>query len=142
MDLASERLEVGLVTRTDLFDAKARFKQAEANQIQAQNNINNDLALLKQIIGVTPEQLLPLSESAPLELPRPNDVESWVNRSLSNNIMLAITISGTGKLHRVTSNSKRAPCFPLSVWMGAIPGRIPVATPTPLPAVPIPPESP
>ena len=90
MDLASERLEVGLVTRTDLFDAKARFKQAEANQIQAQNNINNDLALLKQIIGVTPEQLLPLSESAPLELPRPNDVESWVNRSLSNNIMLAI----------------------------------------------------
>ncbi len=90
MDLASERLEVGLVTRTDLFDAKARFKQAEANQIQAQNNINNDLALLKQIIGVTPEQLLPLSESAPLELPRPNDVESWVNQSLSNNVLLAI----------------------------------------------------
>ncbi len=89
MDLASERLEVGLVTRTDLFDAKARFKQAEANEILARNNINNDIALLQQIIGTTPESLLPLSESAPLELPRPNDMDSWVDRALSNNVLLA-----------------------------------------------------
>ncbi len=90
MDLASERLEVGLVTRTDLFDAKARFKQAEANEILARNNINNDIALLQQIIGTVPQSLLPLSESAPLELPRPNDIDIWVDRALSNNVLLAI----------------------------------------------------
>lgn len=90
MDLASERLEVGLATRTDLFDAKARFKQAEANEILAGNNINNAIALLQQIIDRTPQSLLPLSESAPLELPRPNDMDIWVDRALSNNVLLAI----------------------------------------------------
>lgn len=90
LDLASERLEVGLGTRTDLFDAKARLKQAEANEIQAQNNINNDIALLKQIIDISPGQLSPLSESAPLELPQPNNMESWINQALSNNVSLAI----------------------------------------------------
>jgi outer membrane protein len=90
MDLATERLEVGLGTRTDLFDARARFKQAEANEIQAQNKINNDIALLKQIIGMPPEALAPLSESAPLELPAPNDVDAWIRKSIDQNIQLKI----------------------------------------------------
>ena len=54
---------LGLGTRTDLYDAQARFKLAESNEIKAQNKINNDIALLKQIIGQTPEALTPLSES-------------------------------------------------------------------------------
>ena len=89
MDLASERLDVGLGTRTDFFDAKARFKQAEADEIQAQNLINNEIARLKEIIGIYPEQLSTLSESAPLQLPQPNNVEDWVAQS-ANNISLAI----------------------------------------------------
>ncbi len=90
MDLASERLEVGLGTRTDLFDTRARFKLAEATAIQAQNQINNEAALLRQIIGMTPQALAPLDDSAPLELPSPNNVDAWVNRSLETNIPLQI----------------------------------------------------
>ena len=88
MDLATERLEVGLGTRTDLYDAQARFKLAVANELKAQNKINNDIALLKQIIGVTPESLTPLSEAAPLEFPSPNAVGSWIDRSLAENLEL------------------------------------------------------
>lgn len=88
MDLANERLEVGLGTRTDLYDAQARFKAAEANELKAQNKINNDIALLKQIIGITPEPLTPLSEEAPLEFPFPNAVGSWIDRSLAENLEL------------------------------------------------------
>ncbi len=88
MDLAGKRLEVGLGTRTDLFDARARFKLAEANEIQAQNQINNDIALLKQIIAITPEALSTLNDSAPLELPAPNDVDAWINRSIEHNVLL------------------------------------------------------
>ena len=90
MDLASKRLEVGLGTRTDLFDAVARLKLAEANEIQAQNQINNDIALLKQIIGMTPEALSILNDSAPLALPAPNDVEVWINRSIDHNVPLKV----------------------------------------------------
>lgn len=88
MDLANERLEVGLGTRTDLYDAQARFKLAEANEIQAQNLINNNIAQLKEIIGVTPDALKPLSDSADLGLPEPNDINSWIERSQSNNLGL------------------------------------------------------
>lgn len=90
MELASERLEVGLGTRTDLFDAKARFKLAEANEIQAQNQINTETALLRQIIGLTPEVLSTLSDSAPLEFPSPDDVNIWIRKSLDKNTPLNI----------------------------------------------------
>ena len=90
MDLARERLEVGLGTRTDLYDAQARFKLAVSDEIQARNKINNDIALLKQIIGTTPEALTPLSESAPLELPSPNNVDSWIDLSQQGNLSLTI----------------------------------------------------
>ena len=90
MDLANERLEVGLGTRSDLFEAQSRFKAAEAGEIQAQNQINNNIALLKQIIGTTPEALIPLSESAPLDLPSPNDVDHWITQSNKGNLQLNI----------------------------------------------------
>ena len=95
MDLASERLEVGLGTQTDFFDAKARFKQAEANEIRAQNVINNNIASLKQIIGVTPEALDPLSADAPLDLPEPNDIDAWVAKSLDSNVPLLVQALNT-----------------------------------------------
>jgi len=41
MDLAAERLDVGLGTRTDLFDARARFEQANADVIAVDILINN-----------------------------------------------------------------------------------------------------
>lgn len=92
MDLANKRLQAGLGTRIDLYDASARFKLAEANQIQAQNQINNDIALLKQIIGTTPEALSILNDSAPLILPDPNDVDVWINQSIEDNVALNIEI--------------------------------------------------
>ena len=86
VDLANERLQVGLGTQTDLFDAKARFSLAEASEIQAQNQINNDLAALKQIIGMSPEALSIMADSAPLKLPVPNDVDDWIKQSGAHNI--------------------------------------------------------
>ncbi len=90
MDLAQERLDVGLGTQTDLFDARARFKLAEANEIQTQNQINNDIASLKQIIGVTPEALSILNDSIPLQLPVPNDIDGWIKQAIAHNISLAM----------------------------------------------------
>ena len=88
MDLASERLDVGLGTRTDLFDAKARFQQADADVIQAQILINNAVQALKQIIGETPEALAGLRDDAPLDLPSPDDLDFWIVKSTANNLLL------------------------------------------------------
>ncbi len=90
MDLADERLEVGLGTQTDFFDAKARFKQAEADEIQAQNQINSHIAALQEMIGMTPEALAPLGADAPLVLPVPNDINAWVDQALAQNVPLLV----------------------------------------------------
>ena len=86
MDFASDRLTVGLGTRTDLFDAQARFQQAVADVIAADNRIDNAVQALKEITGNmtgdmpdgTPGDLATLSENAPLEPPEPASLEVWI----------------------------------------------------------------
>ncbi|MGI9318866.1 MAG: TolC family outer membrane protein [bacterium] len=86
MDLAEERLDVGLGTRTDLFDARARFQKADADLISADISINNARQALIEIINVTPKSVAPLADGSPLELPEPNDLDHWVGLSQSNNL--------------------------------------------------------
>ncbi len=51
MDFAQQRLEVGLGTRTDLYDAEARLAQATADVLAVHNAIDNAAQALKQITG-------------------------------------------------------------------------------------------
>ncbi len=100
MDLASERLDVGLGTRSDLFDAKARFQQAQADEIRTENLINNNIAILKEMIGVDPGEIASLSDSAPLELPFPNDMDQWVEQAMDKNLEIKIQASNV-KLSKI-----------------------------------------
>ena len=86
MDLATERLDVGLGTRTDLFDAKARFERAKADEIAAEIAINNALRQLTEITGLVPQSIANLSENSPLELPEPNNLEHWTALAKSDNL--------------------------------------------------------
>ena len=88
MDLASERLDVGLGTRTDLFDAKARFERAKADEIAAEIAINNALRQLAEITGLVPESVAELVENSPLEPPSPNNIEHWTGLARSNNLLV------------------------------------------------------
>ncbi len=86
MDLAAERLDVGLGTRTDLYDARARFQQADADLIAADIVINNARQALVEIISVTPETIASLAQNSPLDPPIPNDIDHWINLSRNNNL--------------------------------------------------------
>lgn len=90
LELAEERLEVGLGTTTDLFDAQARFSLAEAEEIEAYNLLDNARQALAELIGqVPPAPLARLKPEAPLLSPQPDDIDNWVSRALSNNLELA-----------------------------------------------------
>ncbi|MEJ2177660.1 MAG: TolC family outer membrane protein [Gammaproteobacteria bacterium] len=88
MELAEERLDVGLGTRTDLFDARARFQQADADLIEADILINNARQALIEIINVVPRSIAPLADDSPLDPPEPNDLDHWVGLSSSNNLLV------------------------------------------------------
>jgi outer membrane protein len=88
LELADERLNVGIGTQTDLYDASARFQLAEANEIEAENLIESALQSLVAIIGHQPDDLARLREDAPLDMPDPASVADWVSNALQNNPVL------------------------------------------------------
>jgi len=89
LELADERLRVGLGTTTDLFDAQARFSQAEAEDIEAVNLYQNALQELAELIGTLPPAPLDrLKPDAPLLYPQPDDIDAWVQRALEYNLEL------------------------------------------------------
>ncbi len=90
MDLASERLDVGLGTRTDLFDARARFQQADSDLITAQVLIDNSIQSLSEVTGEKVGNLATLSTTAPLDSPQPESLDAWLSQAHQNNLLLAI----------------------------------------------------
>lgn len=91
LELAEERLEVGLGTTTDLFDAQARFSIAEAEEIDAHTILENANQALAELIGHVPTTALErLKPDTPLLYPEPNDIDAWVKRALENNLQLAV----------------------------------------------------
>lgn len=85
LELAEQRLEVGLGTRTDLFDARARYENAVADAIEAEKLLDDARQVLIALIGEDVGELHPLAKSAQLIPPQPDDPEQWVARALSDN---------------------------------------------------------
>ena len=85
LELAQERLEVGLGTRTDLFDARARFEKAVADTIEAEKLLDDSRQTLIALVGEEVGDLQPLPDSVALGMPLPDDSEAWVVEALKNN---------------------------------------------------------
>ena len=90
LELAQERLEVGLGTRTDLFDARARFEKAVADTIEAENLLEDSRQTLIALVGEEVGDLQPLPDSVTLGMPLPDDSETWVAEALKNNPNLKV----------------------------------------------------
>lgn len=88
LELARSRLEVGLGTSTDLHDARARFELAQAQEIRAQQTLEDANQALEELIGRRVENLNGLREDSPLTPPTPSDPGVWVDRSTAGNLDL------------------------------------------------------
>ena len=81
-----QRFDVGLIAITDVHEAQSRYDLAIANQIVAENALDNTHELLQQITGRYHYDLLGLQADIPLRNPDPEDIKEWVKRAESNNI--------------------------------------------------------
>lgn len=86
---AEERFNVGLVAITDLNDFRAQFDESVANEITAQNDMDDAKERLKEIVGQTLIQLDILKDQIPLDTPQPVNIEKWVEFAQGNNPTLA-----------------------------------------------------
>lgn len=88
LNLAAKRRKSGLATRTDEYDAQARFSLVVSNEIEAENRLDDARQALLVTSGQLIEDLDPLSAEITLALPDPATAEAWVSRSIEQNLLL------------------------------------------------------
>ena len=87
---AKRNFEVGTATITDTNDAQAKYDQIVAQEISAQNDLDNKLAALRAIIGRAPKDLKGFSGKFQPELPVPSTLDPWVEKAISENYQVRI----------------------------------------------------
>ena len=84
LDQAKQRFEVGLIAITDVNEAQARYDQARANVIVAQNRLDDAIESLVEITGEPTGPLADLKPSIELK-PQPASLAEWTATALQNN---------------------------------------------------------
>ncbi len=91
LELAQERLQVGLGTKTDLYDAEARFRVAQSQEISARNLLDDAKRALEEVTGQLPDKLAKLRQQQKLKAPEPADPQHWIERAKEGNLDLFIS---------------------------------------------------
>ena len=108
---AKRNFEVGTATITDTNDAQAKYDQIVAQEIQAQNDLDNKIATLRAIIGRTPKELKRFSGQYQPELPSPSALEPWIDRSIRENYQVRVAQSNYD-IAALEVNRQRAGHYP------------------------------
>ncbi|MFQ5660505.1 MAG: TolC family outer membrane protein [Gammaproteobacteria bacterium] len=92
LEQSQQRFEVGLTAITDVQEARAGHDRAVADEIEAKNNVDNTLEALREIIGVYQTGLAILGDSMPLVSPEPDDIDTWTDTALKQNLDVAAAL--------------------------------------------------
>ncbi|MGD8428904.1 MAG: TolC family outer membrane protein [Ectothiorhodospiraceae bacterium] len=85
LEQARQRFDVGLIARTDVEEAKARYDQSSAGVIRAENDLSNARERLREIVDRYPEKLARVREGIELTRPQPADADAWRQRAEQQN---------------------------------------------------------
>jgi hypothetical protein len=88
LELAEGRLQVGFATITDVHDARARHESAQAQEIEAENQLDDKREALRELTARRPEALVTLGKTPPLIAPEPADADKWIAIALDQNYAL------------------------------------------------------
>jgi outer membrane protein len=86
LEQANQRFEVGLTAITDVHEAQAGFDRATADDILAENLLDNARESLRAITGEYISEFATLGDSMPLVSPEPNDIDQWSKIAESQNM--------------------------------------------------------
>jgi outer membrane protein len=119
---ARRNFEVGTATITDTHEAQARFDLAQAQEIAAENDLSVKQLALSTIAGLPSITPKPLTGSAQLATPQPNDMHSWVNIAIENHpgILLAQMTLDTARLEVEKAAAGHKPTLDLTLSYGPV----------------------
>ncbi len=88
LEQANQRFEVGLTAITDVAEAQAGFDRATADDILAENLLDNAKENLRAITGEYISEFSSLGDAMPLVTPEPNDINQWSKTAESQNMII------------------------------------------------------
>jgi outer membrane protein len=91
--LARKSFEVGAATIVDTHEAQARFDATVAEEIAAGNALDVKRRALEKLIMTAAPKLAILADKVTINLPQPNDMDSWVKLAHGNSLAVAINQS-------------------------------------------------
>lgn len=86
-----QRFNVGLIAITDVHEAQARFDQAVARAIVAENTLAVSNETLREITATNHSALKALSVNHPLIKPEPANIKQWVDTANNQNFALIVS---------------------------------------------------
>ncbi len=84
-DQTEQRYQVGLIAKTDVHEAQAAYDIAVVQRIVAERDLDLSLKNLETLTGSSIESVKELDESFPIDMPKPNNIQEWVDMALKNN---------------------------------------------------------
>jgi len=91
LEQANQRFEVGLTAITDVHEAQAGFDRATADDILAENLLDNAKENMRAITGEYITEFSILGDAMPLVSPEPNDIDQWSKTAESQNMVIIAT---------------------------------------------------
>jgi len=89
LEQTKQRHEVGLTAFTDVHEAQAQFDSSTANEILAQNTLDNSLDAITEITGLSHSSLDILNtETFSPALPMPASASEWIKLAEENNLAI------------------------------------------------------
>ncbi len=85
---SEQRFNVGLSKITDVHEARARYDQTVASEIEAKNILAISREAVHEITGKEHTDFSRLIKDHPLVEPEPSDIEQWIKRALIENAIL------------------------------------------------------
>lgn len=87
LEQAKGRFDVGLIAITDVYEAQAGYDRSVANEIEAQNQLDNSKEALREIIGSNPGDLNALVNVG-MQEPEPANIDMWAETADVSNFSI------------------------------------------------------
>jgi len=111
LELAREKLKMGLGTITNQHDATARYGVTQAREIESRNKLNDAKQALREITGTVVETFQSLRSDFPLMTPEPPVLDKWVEVAHDQNLSLRARREGV-EVARQEVERQRAGHYP------------------------------
>ncbi|MDD5036031.1 MAG: TolC family outer membrane protein [Methylococcaceae bacterium] len=89
LEQTRQRFNVGEIAIIDVTEAEAGYDRAVADEIEAEHQLEDAKAALREITGEDSDNILTLGEEIPLVRPEPADEHRWIEQAMQQNPRIA-----------------------------------------------------